>query len=173
MQANDEAQAVSPYWAHITNPQQGYKERLIDLLNRYTIEYPGREFIMQPHNAVALVDDLESIGITVIYVGVWCYVPPGTDRKVCCPKGMGGPSRQTPEGLEWFSEYTHLGYEVFGFDQLPHTLDLAHHCNPLIKDYLTHQLLNEPDYNVHIRVSLGLYIPRQWDLFPVNTSGTV
>ena len=162
----DQAQAGTPYWNHITDAKRAYKNRLIDFLSRYPVDYPGKEFILRPQAAANLTNELEAFGIAVTGVGVWCFVPTAVPREKCCPDGMGGPSHQTPEGREWFSEYTHLGYEVPDFEQMSRTRDLASQCNPLIRHYLEHQLPHEHVYNEHFRVSLDLYVPLQWDLFP-------
>jgi hypothetical protein len=157
----------TPYWDHITDPKQGYKERIITMLSRYPIDHPGKEFIIRPDVAVDLTKELETLGIAVWAVTVWCYVPPNVHQSDCCPDGYGGPSRQTPDGMEWFSEYVHLGYSVPGFyeGEIPRNLDLAAHCNPLVRQYLQEQLPQVRGYNSNFRVSIDLFIPDEWDLF--------
>lgn len=163
---HDAEQAVTPYWDRITEPRNQYHERLIDLLRRTPILYPGKEFILYPDPAVRLIDELQAMGIAVDSVGVWCHVLPGTDKEECCPDGMGGPGRQTPEGLEWFPEYVHLGFMVPEWDNTPRTIDLADRWNPLIRHYVTDILPQERGFSDLIVVSPDPYVPLMWDLFP-------
>jgi hypothetical protein len=161
---SDQAQTGTPYWDRITDPKQNYKARIIELLRRYPIDRPGREFIIHPNIAIDLTRELETLGIAVWAVAVWCYVPPNVHQSECCPDGYGGPSRQTPNGMEWFSEYAHIGYEIPDFydGEMSH---LAKRCNPLVRQYLQEQLPQVRGYNSNFRVSIDLFIPDEWDLF--------
>ena len=162
----DQRQAGTMYWERITSPQNGLQKKLISLLAQHPIDYPGKEFIMHPGDAPRLMNELEELGIAVEIVGVWCFVPVGKSKEDHCCDGMGGPSRKVGDGIEWFSEYVHLGFIVPDFHTLPHDVELAHKCNPQAKRYIEHQLPNEPGFNEYFRVSLMLYVPLTWDLFP-------
>jgi hypothetical protein len=161
----DQQQAGTPYWEHITNPQHAYRERLVQLLAQYPVDYPGEEFIMHPADAINLIDALEKLGIAVIGVSVWCFIPAGKTKEEHCPEGMGGPSRKVNGGVEWYSEYNHLGFLVSDFDRESRDINLAHRCNSQVRDYIEHELPKEPGYNEYLRVSPSLYIPLMWNLF--------
>ncbi len=158
-----DSQDTSEYWNHIIDPKNNYKVKLIELLRRYPIEYPGNEFIIRPDVALEIINELTELRIAVFGVVVWCYEADMNDRD-CCPDGMGGHGIGE-NGIESaFLEYTHLGYEIPNFEQLPKTLDFATYCNPQVQQYIRRQLPLEQGYNDCFRVSIYLHTPL-WNLF--------
>ena len=155
---HDEKQAGTIYWNHITNPEFDFKARLIALLKTYPILETGNEFIMTCDDTVRLIDELQTMGIAVKYVGVWCFIPDGQSSADCCA-GYGGPR---VEG-GWFNDCVLMGYLV---PEFPRDLDYAAKCNPLAKTYITDQLPKEREYNERIHVNPSLYVPLMWNLFP-------
>ena len=165
-QEHDQQQAGTLYWTHVTDPQNDPLGKLAGLLAQQPIDYPGKEFIMHPGDAARLVQVLEELGVAVMGVSVWCFIPAGKSKDEHCCDGMGGPSRKVGDDFEWFNEYVHLGFMVPDFDTIPRDTDLAHQCNPQVRDYIERQLPDEPGFNEYFRVSLMLYVPLMWELFP-------
>ena len=123
---------------------------LNSLLSKYNVQIVGRgyaECIVKAENALAFIDELSAMKISIKSVTWWCHCNNQNKEKYGCPHGGGGPVSEYYEGH--FSEMYHMPEKVVA-------------CNEEAKEYITNEVKRENFYSPCIDPAFWLDVPDEW-----------
>jgi hypothetical protein len=162
--------AKTPYMQKLLNDFSDVQLAIDGLLRKYKVVPAGNgylDLILNPREALALVDELARLPVAVRGMSWWCLCTPESKLKLGCPHGYGGPVNTFDAG--WFSECGH--YPDFLVDEHGLQLDeffadpnvFVNQAQKLISGYIQDTLPIEPFFSPCLHPGLWLYVPDDWE----------